>query len=118
MTTNIKKIIEELFALNEERKQASVLTDEELDAIVDEILNPTPEEEYSEILGHIFICLDNKTAEEVNILPSNIAKVMDNLVIIKKVDSFAETKDNTYITVDGKEYDIPRKYSFSFSFVK
>ena len=59
-----------------------------------------------------------KTAEEVNILPANISKVINNLVIITKVDALTETKDNTYITVDGTKYDVPRKYSYSFSFVK
>lgn len=110
----IKKLIDNLFMINEERKQEASSID--IDDIIDEIFNK--KEDNYKAFAHIFICMNNEVANEVNIFPNDIAEVVNNLVFVKKVDEFIETKENVSITTNGVTYDVPMKYSYSFSFVK
>jgi hypothetical protein len=115
MTDYIKKVLEDLTVMNEERKQSIEKID--IDELVDEIF--AEKEKVSErIYAHIFICMDEKTANEVNVFPAKYAKVINNLVIIRKVDELHETKNSMSIKIDNTAYAVPMKYSYSFSFVK
>lgn len=115
MSEYTKKIVEELFRINEERKAELANMEFDIDEILEEIFAPKVEEKE---LFHIFICMNNDVAKEVNVLPETVAKTLDNLVIIKRLDSFTENKEEVRIEVDGVSYLIPRKYSYSFAFVK
>ena len=113
MTDNIKKIINDLYKMNEERKE--YIDSIDIDEILDDIFEEQPKtKEYA----HIFICENETVANEVNVLPKTVSAVIGNLVIVKRLDAFYEDKNSVYITVDKVKYDIPRKYSYSFSFVE
>lgn len=111
----IKKLIDDLFAMNEERKQENSSVD--VEELINEIFTQKEEDNYK-AFAHIFICINNEIANEVNIFPKDIAEVVNNLVFVKKVDEFTETKESVSITTNGQTYNVPMKYSYSFSFVK
>lgn len=115
----IKKILEDLFKMNEERKQelANIDINELVDEIYEEIFVKKEEPKEKEF-AHMFICLDNATAKEVNVFPDFVAEVRENIVFVKRVDKFTETKDLVTIEALGITYEIPQKYSYSFSFVR
>lgn len=117
MTDYTRKIIENMFTLYEERKKETENVDiEELTDEIMDILNHKQKKE--KIIAHLFICQNKTIAQEVNVFPKNYAYVVNNLLIIPKVDDFFEKRGQVCITINNEKFDIPQKYSYSFSFVE